>query len=99
MFDVDESGTLSTSEIERALSNLGFAPSEITEIFMEADKNHNGVLSVEEFRDGVMPLLCDKMGLKVVESDICEHNREKSVCKQCDEESRALALQASREGR
>jgi hypothetical protein len=65
MFDVDESGTLMTSEIERALSNLGFAPSEITEIFMEADKNHNGVLSFEEFRDGVMPLLCDKMGFKL----------------------------------
>jgi len=61
MFDTDKSGTLSTNEAEYALSNMGFSASEISEIFMEADKNFDGELSFEEFKEAVAPILYERM--------------------------------------
>jgi hypothetical protein len=62
MFDTDKSGTLSTAEVEKSLCLYGFAAEEITEVFMKADKNFDGQLSVKEFMQGVMPILCERIG-------------------------------------
>ena len=63
MFDVDKSGSLSTAEVEKGLCSMGFAAEEMTEVFMQADKNFDGQLSLQEFQEGVMPILCERMGL------------------------------------
>ena len=63
MFDSDNSGTLGTAEAEKGLCSMGFAAEEMTEIFMQADKNFDGQLSLKEFQIGVMPILCERMGL------------------------------------
>jgi Ca2+-binding EF-hand superfamily protein len=61
--DSDGSGKLSTAELEKGLTELGFPISEVTEIMSRADLNKDNQLSFDEFRLGVVPLLRERQGL------------------------------------
>jgi hypothetical protein len=63
MFDLDNSGSLSTAEAEQCLCSMGFSAEEMTEVFMEADKNFDGQLSFKEFKEGILPILSERMGI------------------------------------
>ena len=49
LFDKDGSGDLSELELENALTEMGFAQSEISEMMNAADEDGNGILSFAEF--------------------------------------------------
>ena len=61
-FDKDGSGDLSELELENALTEMGFAPSEISEMMNAADEDGNGVLSFAEFVKGIVPVLRARQG-------------------------------------
>lgn len=50
-FDTDGSGGLAIEEMTRMFKKLGMTATETEELLLEADKNQNGVLDLEEFVD------------------------------------------------
>ena len=61
-FDKDGSGDLSELELENALTEMGFAQSEISEMMNAADEDGNGILSFAEFVKGIVPVLRARQG-------------------------------------
>ena len=63
-FDKDGSGDLSELELENALTEMGFAQSEISEMMNAADEDGNGILSFAEFVKGIVPVLQERKAAK-----------------------------------
>jgi len=72
--DIDQSGTLSRTEIHLALKRYGFSDAKIDLLFNAADANSDNVLSVDEFNQGMVPILLAAEGIKA-ESEIATKSR------------------------
>ena len=65
--DVDGSGEIGVDEIRSLLRGWGLPPSEAHEVMASADKNGNGVVEFNEFRDRMRPVWV--FGAKVMRSN------------------------------
>ncbi len=62
-YDEDNSNTIEVMEIGNILRALGHdpTPKDVRALVRRADKDRNGVLSFDEFKDAVMPFIMNKM--------------------------------------
>eukprot|EP01129_Flabellula_baltica_P000388 TRINITY_DN1040_c0_g1_i1.p1 TRINITY_DN1040_c0_g1~~TRINITY_DN1040_c0_g1_i1.p1 ORF type:complete len:145 (-),score=43.77 TRINITY_DN1040_c0_g1_i1:37-471(-) len=65
IFDENQDGTISATELRNAIESLGYEPhqSDIDELLRQVDKNNDGVISFDEFTD-----MINEMGMTDDES-------------------------------